>query len=150
MFLGLTLLALAAHAQIPLAAGPGLTSFTDGSGEHVIYVGTDSGVYEQTLSPGAAYWSKAQLITLSLASTSSALTSFVDSSTDIFLAGEHVFFEGSGDRAIHHLFLSATSGSTWTDENLVFVTTTLNPIPTQSGSALAAFSDSSGIHVFYI
>jgi len=140
MLLGATVLTLATHAQ--QTVGPGLTSFADQLGEHVFYIGTNgtlSDVYEQTLSPGNFYWSSSLDIIPSAAS-SSALTGFADSS------GEHVFFEDT-NKNIHHLFLSFASGSTWTDTNLSALYSSTHAV---AGSALAGFSDSSGIHVFYI
>ena len=83
-----------------MAAGIGLSSFVDGTGEHAFYVGSDSHVHQ-------LYWNNSTWVDQDLTAATAAppvapgirLSSFADS------MGEHAFYVGS-DSHVHQLYWS--------------------------------------------
>jgi hypothetical protein len=135
-------------------AGPGmgnheLTSFSDGNGEHLLYVGQDSHVH-QILFHFVCFsrfcWPSLVDQDLSAAARSTKLaavtsTSFSDAN------GEHVFYvdapAATGASHIHQLV--STNGTTWVDQDL----TAFRNYPPTYYPDMTSFSDQWGEHLFY-
>jgi hypothetical protein len=121
-----------------------LHAYTDGSGEHVNYIDGNGHVHELYNGQfSSGKWTDNDLTQAASgvpAANGSALDGYTDGS------GEHVnFIDGNGH--VHELYNGQFSSGKWIDTDLIAVT---NGVPTPNGSALAAYSDGSGQHVYYI
>jgi len=128
-------------AQPPSAvAGP--AAFSDATGAHAFYLGTNQHVYQLYFSSSTHTWTNSDLTAMTgntLAASGSALAGFSDS------FGEHAFYLGTNQH-VYQLYFSFST-DTWANYDLTAMTgNTL----AASGSALAGFSDSFGEHAFYL
>jgi len=126
-----------------------LTSFSDGNGQHLLYVGLDSHVHQllfHFVCVSRFCWPSLVDQDLSAAARSTTLaavtsTSFSDAN------GEHVFYvdvpAATGASHIHQLV--STNGTTWVDQDL----TALRGYPPTYYPDMTAFSDRWGQHLFY-
>jgi hypothetical protein len=135
-------------------AGPGignheLTSFSDGHGEHLLYVGLDSHVHQihQQFHCGHIIcfvsWVDQDLTVAARSTTLAAVTSTSFSDAN----GEHVFYAdapaATGASHIHQLV--STDGTTWADQDL----TAFRGYPPTYYPDMTSFSDRWGEHLFY-
>jgi len=127
------------------ASGSALTSFDDAGVMHVFYLGTNNNVYELYWISGTTWHSDdpTSLGGAPVATSGSALTSFIDSSGYMHV----LYFSGQN---VHELYWDG--GSTWhTDDSTTVAGAPVNA----SGSALTGFDNTSGSgdtggHVMYL
>lgn len=147
----------------PLARyGSDMTSFHDGSGEHVFYYGADQHLWEiygswisyyicspftHTCGPVSyVTWTSQDLTKqangpLVYSGGNGSLTSFSDST------GEYVFYVGA-DAEIHEM---SNAGSGWVpDENLTIKASAILPFTAGPTTSLTSLSNALGRQVFYI
>ena len=96
------------------ASGSALTSFADGYGEHIFYIGANQHTYELIVTSS---WAEKDLTTLTGASPAvagSGLTSFSDTANAYYgPGGEHLFYVSSGTNGLQVNEL-LFNGSAWT------------------------------------
>jgi hypothetical protein len=95
-------------------SGTGLTSFADGYGEHIFYIGTNEHTYELIVTSSWAEKDLTALTGASLAVSGSGLTSFSDPANSYYgPGGEHVFYVSSGSNGLQVNEL-LFNGTAWT------------------------------------
>jgi hypothetical protein len=95
-------------------SGTGLTAFSDSSGEHAFYLGTNQHVY-QLIWTSATGWNNQDLTAITgntLAEAGSALTGFADS------VGEHTFYLGTNQHVYQLIWTGATG---WSNQDLTTI-----------------------------
>jgi len=138
---------LSAFAQfgVPAANGSALTGYWDGTGQHVIYVDTNSHVRELYNGPNSSppnVWLDSDLTAITNG-VSAAAGSRLDAYWDG--AGQHVNYIGV-DGHVHELYNGSFS-SGWVNNDLSVSAGGVTPV---IGSAIDGYWDGAGQHVNYI
>jgi hypothetical protein len=142
-------LTLKAVNGVPPLTGSALDAYTDGSGEHVIFIGANDGHVHELYNGqfSSNQWTDTDLTLKAVNGvpplTGSALAGYSDGS------GEHVnFIDGGGH--VHELYNGEFSAGQWTDNDLSHAANAANPVSAFFGSPLAGYTDGSGEHVNFI
>jgi hypothetical protein len=139
----------AANDAVVPAPGSALAGYTDGSGEHVIFIAGDGHVHE--LYNGE--FSSGKWTDNDLTHAANGIPAFVGSTSTLDAytdgSGEHVNFI-AGDGHVHELYNGEFSSGKWTDNDLSHAANAANPVSAFFGSPLAGYTDGSGEHVNFI
>ena len=139
-----------AEFGVPAIAGSALTGYWDGTGEHVIYIDTNSHVRELYNGPNSSppnVWLDSDLTAIAEfgvpAIAGSALTGYWDGT------GEHVIYIDTNSHA-RELYNGPNSSppNVWLDSDLTAIAEF--GVPAIAGSALTGYWDGTGEHVIYI
>ena len=146
---------LAQAEKVTALPGTSLSGYTDDSGQHVHYIGTDRGAHELFLANGAKNWVHNPLTQETGAPPARVLADgTLDSGLDAYTSansGQHVVYV-SDNNHIQELFTQA--GIKWTNNDLTHLYETANPqspkVGARSSTKLSGYADGSGLHVHYI
>jgi len=125
-----------------------LSGYTDGSGQHLHYIGSGNQVHELFLANGSANWQDNALSQIAqgpLARPGSGLHGYTSPS-----GGQHVNYVSSGDGSEGHIQeLFIQSGTHWSTNDLTKLAQA-GRATAMPGTPLSGYTDDSGQHVHYI